>query len=104
MERSWQCHGLFRRFFHGFFHRTGVVFTANSHPAPNMDGTSLKRVAEETIDPELSNIDHDQCPDGWNCRYSDAAFAELDSDKSLDLAGVAKPKGVVEPDVDPAGR
>ena len=49
MERSWQCHGLFHRFFHGFFHRTGVVFTANSHPAPNMDGTSLKRVAEETM-------------------------------------------------------
>ena len=42
-------------------------------------------VAEETIDPVLTNIDYDQCPSGWNCRFSDAAFAELDSDESLDL-------------------
>ncbi len=60
-------------------------------------------VAEETIDPELTNINHEQCPSGWNCRFSDAAFAELDSDQSLDLGEIAKPEDIGETDVDPAG-
>ena len=60
-------------------------------------------VAEETIDPVLTNIDHDQCPSGWNCRFSDAAFAELDSDESLDLGEIAKPADIGETDIDPAG-
>ena len=60
-------------------------------------------VAKETIDPELTNIGHDQCPTGWKCRYSDAAFAELESDVSLDLGEIAKPKGTGELDVDPIG-
>ena len=60
-------------------------------------------IAEETIDPSLTNIDHDQCPSGWSCRYSDAAFAELDSDESLALGEIAKPDGIGETDVHPAG-
>ena len=80
----------------------GGVDDADIHQ-PNDPLVGENIVAEETIDPVLYNIDHDQCPDGWVCRYSDAAFAELDSDMSLDLGEVAKPEEVGETDVDPAG-
>ena len=60
-------------------------------------------IAEETIDPEMENIDNDDCPSGWDCRYSDAAFAELNGDESLDLGKIAKPEDIGETDVDPVG-
>lgn len=62
------------------------------------------RVAVETIDPYLHTFtDNDQCPEDYRCRYSDAAFAKLDSGQSLDLGHVAKPEGVGETDVFPDG-
>ena len=80
----------------------GGVDNADIHQ-PNDPLVGENIVAEETIDPDLYNIDHDQCPSGWVCRYSDAAFAQLDSDMSLDLGEVAKPEEVGATDVDPAG-
>ena len=80
----------------------GGVDNADIHQ-PNDPLVGDNIVAEETIDPALSNIDHEQCPTGWICRYSDAAFAELDGDKSIDLGEIAKPIGLNETDVDPAG-
>lgn len=62
-----------------------------------------KTVATETIDPSLSEMDHDQCALGYRCRYSDAAFAELDDDKNLDLGKIAKPRAVDDREVNPAG-
>ena len=62
------------------------------------------RVAVETEDPPLRTFeDKEQCPEGYRCRYSDAAYAKLDSGKSLDLGHVAKPEGVGETDVSPPG-
>ena len=80
----------------------GGLDNTNIHQ-PNDPWWGSMTVAEETIDPELTNLDDDDCPSGWSCRYSDAAFAELDSDESLDLGEIAKPKGVNETDVDPVG-
>ena len=80
----------------------GGVDNADIHQ-PNDPLIGENVVAEETIDPELTNIDHDECPSGWVCRFSDAAFAELDSDMSLDRGKIAKPIGLNETDVNPAG-
>lgn len=61
----------------------GGLDDANVHqPNDPLFGSNI--VAEETIDPELTNLSHSDCLDGWECRYSDAAFAELDSDEDLD--------------------
>ncbi len=70
---------------------------------PNDPLFGINIVAEETIDPELTNLSHSDCLDGWECRYSDAAFAELDSDEDLDLGEIAKPEDFGETDVDPVG-
>ena len=43
------------------------------------------------------------CPTNYQCRYSDAAFAEMESDTSIDQGHIAKPEGVGETDVSPAG-
>ena len=80
----------------------GGLDDANVHQ-PNDPLFGSNMVAEETIDPVLTNINHSQCPSGWSCRFSDAAFAELDSDESLDLGEIAKPEDIGETDVDPAG-
>ena len=60
-------------------------------------------VATETIDPRLGPMDHPQCDEDYYCRYSDAAFAELDEEEELDLGKVAKPTAIGETDVDPEG-
>ena len=61
------------------------------------------KVAVEEIDPYLHSISNWRCPDGYRCRYSDAAFADMESGVSLDLGQVAKPEGVGENDVSPVG-
>lgn len=58
-------------------------------------------MATETIDPRLSYMDHPQCEENYFCRYSDAAFAELDEDEDLDLGKIAQPTDVEETEVDP---
>jgi hypothetical protein len=80
----------------------GGVYGAVIHqPVNPLIGS--KTVATETIDPSLSEMDHDQCALGYRCRYSDAAFAELDDDKNLDLGKIAKPRAVDDREVNPAG-
>ena len=59
------------------------------------------KVADETIDPSASAIDHSLCPSNFRCRYSDAAFAEMD-DVSIDRGEIAKPDAVGSTEVDPA--
>ena len=61
------------------------------------------KVAEEEIDPTLQPISNSQCPTGYKCRYSDAAFADAVSEQTLDLGHVAKPESVGSLRVDPAG-
>ena len=61
------------------------------------------KVAEEEIDPNLGPISSSQCPTGYKCRYSDAAFANAVSGQTLDLGHVAKPESVRSLRVDPAG-
>ena len=81
----------------------GGVDDANIHqPTKHLVGNGNK-VAEETVDPEVNWMDHEQCETGYYCRYSDAAFAELDSEDDINLGKVAKPTGVGETDVSPAG-
>ena len=61
------------------------------------------KVAEETIDPSLAPMEHEDCPDNYICRYSDSAFAEMESGQDIDRGHIAKPEEVRETDVDPAG-
>ena len=48
-------------------------------------------------------MNHEQCEENYFCRYSDAAYAELDDEEELDLGKIAKPTGFLETDVDPEG-
>lgn len=59
------------------------------------------KVADETIDPSARAISHSLCPSNYRCRYSDAAFAEMDG-VSIDRGEIAKPDAVGSTDVDPA--
>ena len=69
---------------------------------PHNPWIGSKVVGEETIDPNLQDIDHPFCPHNYLCRYSDAAYAELDSDEDLDLGMIARPEDYGETDVNPA--
>ena len=68
---------------------------------PNNPLFGSNKVAEEDIDPPLTTLDG--CPPFYICRYSDAAFARLDSEDDIDLGEIAKPEAINETDVDPAG-
>ena len=59
-----------------------------------------KKVAEETIDPPLFL---NPCVVYYECRWSDSAFAELESNKDIDRGKVARPTDVNQTDVSPAG-
>ena len=80
----------------------GGIDNADVHQ-PNDPLVGGNIVARETIDPELTDFNYAACPDGYECRHSDAAFADIESDESLDLGEIAKPEGIGETDVDPAG-
>ena len=67
---------------------------------PNNPRFGSNKVAEETIDPEQFL---DGCYPYYKCRYSDSAFAQLDSEDDIDLGKIAKPEAINETDVDPAG-
>ena len=51
-----------------------------------------KVVGEETIDPALEELDHAHCVYNYECRYSEASYAEVDSDEDVDLGMIAKPE------------
>jgi hypothetical protein len=51
----------------------------------------------------MQNKSHAQCPSTYVCRYSDAAFAELESGISIDLGEVGKPVDINQLSVNPAG-
>lgn len=67
---------------------------------PNNPVFGSNKVAEETIDPPLFL---DGCVAYYECRWSDSAFATLDSNDDIDRGKIAKPTGINETDVDPAG-
>ncbi len=69
---------------------------------PNYPWIGSNVISEETIDPQTYEIDNFLCLDNYHCRYSDAAYAELDSGEDLDLGRIAEPEGYNENDVDPA--
>ena len=56
---------------------------------PNNPFFGSNVIGEERIDPSLRDIDDDLCLYNHVCRYSDAAYAELDED--LNLGGIAGP-------------
>ena len=66
-------------------------------------GPLTNTVAEETIDPEGRGYGHYLCSQyDYICRYSDAAYAELDSDEDLDLGHIAEPEDYNTIEVSPA--
>ena len=65
---------------------------------------SNHKVAVETVDPYLHPIDDDECPGNFRCRYSDAAFADLDSGQNLDLGRVVTPVSIGETEKDDISR
>lgn len=67
---------------------------------PNKPVFGSNKVAEETIDPPLFL---NGCVLYYECRWSDSAFATLDSDDDIDRGKIAKPTDINETDVDPAG-
>ena len=69
---------------------------------PKVIGSGNK-IADETIDPYLSDVDHEDCPYSFKCRYSDAAFADMDGEVDIDLGNIAKPESVNSRSVSPAG-
>ena len=69
---------------------------------PNNPFFGSNVIGEESIDPSLYGIDDDLCVYNHVCRYSDAAYAELDGDEDLDLGGIAGPDGYNSTNVDPA--
>ena len=69
---------------------------------PNNPFFGSNVIGEESIDPSLYGIDDDLCVYNHVCRYSDAAYAELDGDEDLDLGGIAEPVGYNSTDVNPA--
>ena len=75
---------------------------ANIHQ-PQRPWFGGNKVAEETIDPYMSSIDHEDCPSEYRCRYSDSAFAELEDDEDIDRGKIAKPEDVGETYVSPSG-
>ena len=79
----------------------GGLHNATIHQ-PNNPWIGSNVIGEETIDPQLGDIDSSLCLDNYLCRYSDAAYAELDSDEDLDLGKIAEPEDYDETDVDPA--
>jgi len=66
-----------------------------------------KIIAVESIDPEMDyipNSPYNQCTySTWDCRYSDAAWSELEGDEDIDQGEVAKPDEEQSHDVDPEG-
>ena len=64
--------------------------------------SNANRVVDEIIDPNLSYFSSNGC-DGYPCRYSDAAFAEMRSSSNIDLGRIAKPEAVNDRDVNPVG-
>lgn len=71
---------------------------------PNFPRSGSNEVAREITDPPLSQVDDPlgQCADGYWCRYSDAAFAEM-TDETMDRGKIAKPTEIGKTKVSPAG-
>ena len=73
------------------------------HQPVNPFGPFTNTVAEETIDPLGQASGNILCTDfDYLCRYSDAAYAELDSDEDLDLGHIAEPEDYNTIEVSPA--
>ena len=83
-------------------HTVGGIDDANIYQ-PSRHVFQNNKVAVEDIDPNLRSINHWMCPENYGCRYSDAAFADLESGFSLDVGHVAQPEDIRETDVSPAG-
>ena len=60
-------------------------------------------VADETIDPDLYAMEHDQCDGASNCRYTDSVFSEKSSSADIDRGKIAKPESLGSKSVSPAG-
>ena len=75
------------------------------NPLAPLCGPFTNTVAEETIDPLGQASGNILCTDfDYLCRYSDAAYAELDSDEDLDLdlGHIAEPEDYNTIEVNPA--
>lgn len=83
----------------------GIDYNVKIHQPERLD-TDDNWVASEEIDPffhESSANNSWRCPDEYECRYSDAAFAEMVFGQYIDRGEIAKPEAVGDDDVDPAG-
>ena len=81
---------------------SGVNHANNNQP--NKPLFSNNKVAVETVDPYLHPVDDDECPGNFRCRYSDAAFAKLDSVRNLDPGRVVTPLSIGETEKDDISR
>ena len=83
----------------------GIDYNVKIHQSKRLD-TDDNWVASEEKDPLFSESSANnswRCPDGYECRYSDAAFAKMVDGKYIDQGEIAQPEALGEDDVDPAG-